>query len=439
MPWTMPDSFAIPLPPASRREFIRRSSLAVAAGAFTSSLSIERCAHAAGSDILKVGLIGCGGRGTGAAAQAINADPNCRLTAMGDAFADRLESSLKLLLGDPALASKIDVPTERRFVGFDNYKQVIDSGIDVVLLTTPPGFRPLHFKYAIDQGKHAFVEKPVAVDAPGIRSVLATCEEAKKKNLAVVSGLCYRYDEPKRETIKRIYDGAIGDIVSMHVNYNTNTLWSHARKPEWSDMEYQMRNWLYYTWLSGDFNVEQHVHSLDKASWAIKGEMPTKAFGLGGRQVRVEPQFGHIFDHMAVVYEYKDGVKLFSNCRQMAGCSVEGSDYIYGTKGTAELMRATIELHDGEKWRFRGDAPNMYDQEHRALFASIRGGNPINNGTYMCMSSMMGIMGRMVCYTGRTLTWDECFNSAENLAPTNYEWGSMHTPPVATPGVTPFV
>lgn len=423
---------------ADRRDFLKTSSLAIAGATALGSLSVARSAHAAGDDTLKVGLIGCGGRGTGAAAQALNADKNVKLIALGDAFADRLAGSLANLQGDPALAAKVDVPKERQFVGFDAYKQVIDSGVDVVLLCTSPGFRPLHFQYAVEKGKHVFAEKPVATDAPGVRSVLASAEEAKKKNLAVVSGLCYRYDFPKRETIKRIHDGAIGDVATMHVSYNTGTLWHHGRKPEWSDMEYQMRNWLYFTWLSGDFNVEQHVHSLDKAAWVMKDEPPVKATGLGGRQVRVEDQWGHIYDHMAVVYEYKNGVKLFSNCRQMAGCSVDVSDFIYGTKGTAELMSARIEPREGEKWRYRGESPNMYDQEHRELFASIRSGSPINNGEYMCKSTMMGIMGRMVCYTGRTLTWDECWNSTENLQPAKYEWGPLPTPPVAKPGITPF-
>jgi myo-inositol 2-dehydrogenase/D-chiro-inositol 1-dehydrogenase len=421
-----------------RREFMKRSSLAVAGTTLLGSLSLGRSAHAAGSDMLKIGLVGCGGRGTGAAAQAIKADANCQLTAMGDAFVDRLDGSLKNLQGDPVLSSKVDVPKERQFVGFGAYKQVIDSGVDVVLLAGPPGFRPQHFKYAIEKGKHVFAEKPVAVDAPGVHSVLATAEEAKKKNLSVVSGLCYRYDESKRQTIKRIHDGAVGDIMAMHVSYNTGPLWSHPRQPAWSDMENQIRNWTYYTWLAGDLIVEQHIHSLDKACWVMNGEMPIKATGLGGRQVRIQPQFGNVYDHMAVFYEYKNGAKLFSNCRQQAGCSVEVSDYIYGTKGTAELMRGTIEPREGEKWRFRGESPNMYDQEHRELFASIRSGTPINNGEYMCMSTMIAIMGRMTCYTGRTLTWDECFNSTQDLMPSKLEWGPIETPAVAMPGITPF-
>lgn len=420
-------------PAASRRDFLKTSS-AVAGGALASGLLIPRGVHAADSQVLKVGLIGCGGRGTGAAVNALTADPQTQITAMADMFADRLQSSLSNL--QRAQGSRIDVPRERQFVGFDGYQQLLASNVDVVILATPPHFRPRHLKAAIDSGKHVFCEKPVAVDAPGVRSVLETVEDAKKKNLAIVSGLCYRYDLAKREVIKRIHDGAIGDIRAMHVSYNTGTLWHHGRKPEWSEMEYQLRNWLYFTWLSGDFNVEQHVHSLDKAAWVMKDEPPVKATGLGGRQVRTGEEWGHIFDHMAVVYEYANGTKLFSNCRQMAGCSTDVNDHLIGTKGSAQLMPGRIE--GDENWKYSGPKPNMYEVEHKELFDSIRSANPINNGLYMARSTMMAIMGRMACYTGQTLTWEQCLNSKEDLTPASYELGSMPTPPVAKPGLTQF-
>ncbi len=419
----------------SRRDFLKTSTAAAVGGAIVGGLSLSRSAHAGGDDVLKIGLIGCGGRGTGAAAQALAADKNVKLTAMGDAFADRLQQSLANLKQQTP-AEKIDVAADRCFVGFDAYQKVIDSGVDVVLLCTPPHFRPAHFKAAVAAGKHIFAEKPVAVDAQGVRSVLATAEEAKKKGLSVVSGLCYRYDLPKRETIKRIHDGEIGDIVAINVNYNTGTLWMHPRKPEWSDMEWQMRNWLYFTWLSGDHNVEQHVHSLDKAAWVMKDEPPVKAFGLGGRQVRVQPEFGQIFDHHAVVYEYANGVKLFAYTRQQAGCSVDVSDYVMGTKGTADVMHH--EIKGADKWRYRGEKPNMYQVEHDELFASIRSGNPIDNSLYMARSSMMAIMGRMATYTGQTITWDQAMNSKEDLTPPKYEWGPLAVAPVAMPGITQF-
>ena len=332
---------------------------------------------------------------------------------------------------------RIVVDADRTFTGFDAYEKLLATDVDVVILATPPHFRPAHLKAAIAAGKHVFCEKPVAVDAPGVRSVLETTEAARAKNLAIVSGLCYRYDPPKRELIKRVHDGAIGDILAMQVSYNTGTLWSKPRQSDWSEMEFQLRNWLYFTWLSGDFNVEQHIHSLDKAAWAMKDEPPVRATGLGGRQVRVEEQWGNIFDHFSVVYEYANGVKLFAQCRQMGGCSVDVSDHLIGTKGSAEMMQATIE--GPQAWRYHGPKPNMYDEEHRALFASIRSGSPLNNGVYMATSTMLAIMGRMAAYTGQTLTWDECLNSTENLTPARYDWGAITVPPVAKPGLTRFV
>ncbi len=423
----------------TRREFLRASSVAAVGGALAGTLGLVRGAHAAGSDVLKVGLIGCGGRGTGAASQALNADAHVQLTALGDAFSDRLQGSLATLkreLGDKA-AEKIAVPPERCFVGFDAYKHVIDSGVDVVLLTSPPHFRPAHLKYAVECGKHVFAEKPVAVDAPGIRSVLATCEEAAKKNLSIVSGLCYRYEQAKRETIQRVQDGTIGKILAMHVSYNTGTLWHHNRQPQWSEMEFQLRNWLYFTWLSGDHNCEQHVHSLDKAAWAMQDEPPVAASGIGGRQVRVEEQWGNVYDHFSVVYEYAGGAKLFANCRQMAGCAVDVSDHFIGTEGSCQLMKHAIESKNA--WRYQGPKANMYQQEHDELFAAIRAGKPINNGVYMSRSSMMAILGRMAAYTGQRVTWEQALASQEDMTPTKYEWGDVPMTPVAKPGITKVV
>jgi predicted dehydrogenase len=415
----------------SRRGFLKTSTAALVGGALAGTLTVARSAHAAGSDVLKIGLIGCGGRGTGAASQALKADANVKLTAMGDAFADRLQSSLSKLRKEHE--GKVAVTDDNCFVGFDAYQKVIDSGVDVVLLCTPPHFRPAQLKAAVAAGKHVFAEKPVAVDAPGVRSVLASAEEAKKKGLSIVSGLCYRYDLPKREVMQRIHDGAVGDITAMHVSYNTGTLWMYARKPEWSDMEWQMRNWLYFTWLSGDFNVEQHVHSLDKAAWAVGDQTPVSAIGLGGRQVRIQPEYGNIFDHHSVVYEYENGMKLFSFCRQQAGCAVDVSDYIIGTKGTADVMKHAIKGQN--EWRYRGQPGNMYQREHDELFASIRSGQPINNGDYMAKSSMLGILGRMATYTGKRITWADAIASNEDLTPSAYEWGSLPVPPVAMPGL----
>lgn len=403
------------------------------------ALNLPAVVHAAGEGSLRVGLVGCGGRGTGAAHQALLADKNVKLVAMADAFPDKIESSLATLMGDPELKQKINVAKERKFTGFNCYKDMLASGIDVILLASPPHFRPAQIEAAVAAGKHIFAEKPIAVDAPGVRRVQAASEQAKQKGLSLVSGLCYRYQRAKRETMKRVHDGAVGNIVALHTSYDTGTLWSRARTAQMSDMEWQMRNWLYFTWLSGDFIVEQHIHSLDKMAWAMHDEPPVSAVSLGGRQVRTDPLFGHIYDHFATVYEYKNGVKLFSYCRQMAKCHNDVSDHILGSKGTCDVQRHIIR---GEKpWAHRaaeGEADDMYQNEHNELFASIRDGKPINNGDYMCKSTLMAIMGRMAAYTGQLITWDKALASTEDLTPAKYEFGPLPVAPVALPGVTQF-
>jgi predicted dehydrogenase len=415
----------------SRRQFLRTSAVSAAA------LASAPYVHGGGNDTLRVGLIGCGGRGTGAATQALNADRNVRLVAMGDMFRDKLDSSLATLRRSEAIANKIDVPAERQFVGFDAYNGVLQSGVDVVLLCSPPGFRPLHMTTAVRSRKHIFAEKPIAVDAPGVRSVLAACEEARRQRLSVVSGLCYRYSPAKRATIARVHDGAIGDIVAIQTTYNTGTLWHHPPRRGWSDMEWQIRNWLYFTWLSGDHIVEQFVHSLDKTAWAMRDQYPVRAYGTGGRQVRTQPEFGHIYDHHSVVYEYANGVKTFATTRQQAGCANDVSDFVMGTQGVAELMGHRITGRNAWTYpRARARAEDMYQQEHNELFASIRSGNPINNGEYMCKSTLMGILGRMATYTGRVVTWEQALNSRENLSPSRMEFGPLAVAEVAMPGVT---
>jgi len=424
---------------SSRRRFLESSSLAVAGS--LAALAIPRGVHAAGSEVLKVGLIGCGGRGSGAASQALKADSQVKLWAMADAFEDRLELSLNSLQKIEGVGEKLDVAPERRFVGFDAYKSVIDC-CDVVLLTTPPQFRPLHLAAAVAAGKHVFAEKPVAVDAPGVRRVLKTCEEAKAKNLSIVSGLCLRYDYRFQEAIKQIHDGRIGKITALQANDYRGGIWVKERQPDWSDMTWQMRNWYYFTWLSGDFNVEQHVHYLDVCSW-IKGEYPAKAVGLGGRQVRSGPEYGHIYDHFSVVYEYADETKLFSNCRQIPNCIGDMSCHVFGSKGIAHLnerRRGMLINSDSGEWRYTGEENSLYQTEHDELFASIRNGRPINNGEYMAKSTLVAIMGRMAAYTGQSITWDMAMNSQEDLTPPAYDWNvSLPVPPVAMPGLTKFV
>jgi predicted dehydrogenase len=417
----------------SRREFLQSSAATLAAAAAVQ-------AHTGGDDRLRIGLVGCGGRGTGAAEQAIRADKYARLVAMADAFPERIERSIQTLkrgLGDVA-AERLDVPAERRFGGLDAYKHLIDC-VDVVLLCTPPGFRPMHLRAAVDAGKHVFCEKPMAVDGPGVRSVLESAAIAKQKGLCLVSGFCYRYDPPKRETIKRIHDGAIGDVLAIHCNYNTGYVGVPVPQTAgMGDLEWQVRNWWFFTWLSGDHIVEQHIHNLDKAAWVLKDTYPVAAVGQGGRQVRTEPKYGHIFDHHAVVFEYDNGRKVFSYCRQQQHCANDVSDHVFGSRGSAQLMKHTI---DGPtRWTYRADAENMYQVEHDELFAAIRNGRPINDGDFMARSTLMGILGRMATYTGQRVTWQKALESKEVLMPKLLELkASLPVPPVARPGMTKLV
>ena len=425
----------------SRRQFLKTSSAAVVSGAVAARELIPGRVHAAGNDVLRVGLIGCGGRGTGAAAQALKADAHVKLVSLGDAFTDRLQTSLSTLQNQKEIAHKIEVPPDRCFVGFDAYQSVLASGVDVVLLATPPHFRPMHLKAAIDAGKHVFAEKPVAVDAPGVRSVLAACEEAKQKKLSVVSGLCLRYSSGFRETIQRIHDGALGEIRALQANDYRGSIWVKPRQPGWTDMEWHMRNWYYFTWLSGDFNVEQHVHYLDVCAWIMNDEYPVSAVGMGGRQVRNAPEHGNIFDHHSVIYEYANEVKLFSNCRQQARCRNDIAGYVFGEKGTAEVSERRLRISAGTSWSYDSkQKDDFYQTEHNELFANIRSGQPINNGEYMAKSTLLAIMGRMATYTGQSITWEQAMNSQENLSPKTYAWDAEPPEsPIAIPGLTKFI
>jgi myo-inositol 2-dehydrogenase/D-chiro-inositol 1-dehydrogenase len=436
----------------SRRDFFKLSTAAAVAAA-TASLPIASSVFAAGSDTLRYGLIGCGGRGSGAAANAMHASTGNSLVAMADLWPDKLETATKNLSEE--LGEQMQVPPDRRFVGIDAYKGVL-ANCDVVLLATPPHFRPFHLAAAIEAGKQIFCEKPVAVDVPGVKKVLALGEMAKQKNLNLVSGLCYRYDDAKRDTMAKIHDGAIGDIVALQGMYNTGGLWMNPRKPDWGDMEWQLRNWLYFTWLSGDHIVEQHIHTLDKMLWTMKDVPPSRVSGVGGRTVRTSPEYGNIYDHFATVYEWdteKGPVKAFCQTRQWVNAAVDVSDTIYGTKGTANLMAHTI---TGETpWKRKGKAANMYDLEHIALVKAIRSGKTINNTDYMTKATLMGIMGRMAAYTGQTIYWDKAavertgsaagkdaavlMDSIEDFTPATYDpKAKIPTPPIAVPGVTKF-
>ncbi len=412
---------------------MKSTSSAVAGSALIGSLSIERAAFAQGDDTLKIALIGCGGRGSGAANQALRVSGKVKLVAMADAFGDRLDKSLNELAAQHK--EKVQVPSENKFVGFDGYKQAIALA-DVVILATPPGFRPIHFEEAIRQGKHVFMEKPVAVDAPGVRKVLAAAEEANRKNLKVGVGLQRRHQSGYLETIKRLHDGAIGDIVSMRAYWNGAGVWVKTRQEleaaagrSLTEMEYQMRNWYYFNWLCGDHIVEQHIHNLDVINW-IKNAYPVRAHGMGGREVRKGADFGEIFDHHAVEFEYADGSRMYSQCRHIQGCWNSVSEHAQGTKGTVSLDAGRGFIMSGETaWRFKGEGTrDAYQQEHDDLFEAIRNNTPYNEAIFGAMSTMTAVLGRLATYSGKQIEWDEAFNSKIDLSPKVYAWDA--TPPV---------
>lgn len=425
-------------PALPRRDFLKRSSSLLAVSAAAPYLALSRPGLAADSETIKVGLVGCGGRGSGAADQAMKADPKVMLTAMGDVFGDRLDNSLKALRQSGG--DKVQVTPESSFIGLDAYKKVIESGVDVVLLCTPPGFRPAHLRAAIEAGKHVFCEKPMAVDGPGVRSVLESAAKAKEKNLGLASGFCWRSNLGERALMRRVHDGQIGEPMALHTTYNTGPIWVKPRKPGQTDLEYQLRNWYYYTWLSGDHIAEQAVHSIDKMAWAMRDVPPERCVAHGGRQVRTGPEYGHIYDHFSVVYEYANGARGFHFCRQQAGCATDNSDYFIGTKGIARIKAfGPLSITGQNPWKFSGERPDMYQVEHDEFFASIRKGQPLNHGTWMAHSTLLAVMGRMAAYTGQIVTWEQALNSEEKLGPEQLDWNApLPEPPVAMPGVTQF-
>lgn len=424
----------------SRREFLKTT--AVIGGALAAPAILPSGLFAAGRPgPLKVGLIGCGGRGSGAADNALRADKDVVLTALGDAFEQPLQNSLGNL--QKQHPDRVKVTPDHCFVGLDAYQKVIKSGVDVVLLATPPGFRPVHLKAAVEAGKHVFCEKPCATDAAGVRSVLESVKVARQKDLSLVAGFCWRYDGARREFYKRIHDGALGDIRSVYATYYTGPVKPmppiSERPSEMGDLEWQLRNWYNFVWLSGDGYVEQACHSVDKVAWAMKDQPPLKAVAVGGREIPNNQ--GNIFDHMFVVYEYADDVRAFLGQRQVANCFSENSDYLTGAKGIAKIPGWQAPYIKTDKvWRYSGPKTDMYQTEHNELFAGIRSGKHINDGEWMASSTLMGIMGRMAAYTGKEITWEEAMNSQENLVPDQLEWKmKLDIPPMAMPGVTKFV
>ncbi|MHC1766282.1 MAG: Gfo/Idh/MocA family protein [Verrucomicrobiia bacterium] len=407
----------------TRRDFLKTSA-ALAGGAALAQLTVEQSAHAAGSDIIRIGLIGCGGRGTEAAVNAMNAGPDVRLVALADIFEERLNASRNQLA--KARPNQLALTNDRCFVGFDAYQKVLASGVDAVLITPASHFIPQIFSASVDAGKHVFCEKPHGIDIPGLKVSMATAERAKAKGLSVVSGLCWRYDPGVRETMQRVRDGVIGDIVAIQETYIGTPYIVRERRPGQSEMEYQMWNWYHFNWLSGDQTAQQLVHSMDKASWALGDKPPRRVWGLGGRQTCLDPKFGDQFDHQAVIYEYDQGVRVFGFTRDQPECWNNTSDYIMGTKGRCDLLNYRIE--GDTNWRYEKPRQNMYDVEHKELFESIRSGKPINNGHYMCLSSALGIAAQMACYSGAMLTWDDVMNSKRSFALPRYAWDAE--PPV---------
>jgi len=418
---------------APRRDILKSGALALGAPAVLSALQATKA--------IKVGLVGCGGRGSGAAAQALKADDFSNLTAMADVFQERIDDSVSRL--ERIHKDKVKVEKANMYVGLDAYKKLIDSDIDVVLLATPPGFRPEQLRYAIEKGKHVFCEKPMAVDAPGVRHVMETVRMAKEKKLNLVAGFCWRYSNYIVEVFDRVAKGDIGDIVTYYATYYTNPVKpmppASDRPAGMSDVEWQIRNWYNFTWTCGDSLVEQAIHSVDKVAWAMKDQPPVSCVAVGGRQIPAHD--GNIYDHFEVNYLYPNGVRAMVANRQIEGCYNENADYILGTKGQAIIGRGpNPRIVGANEWTYSGQKYDMYQREHDILFQAIRKGEVLNDGDRMCSSTMLGIMGRMAAYTGQQITWEQALNSQERLVPEKLDWnGKLDVPPLAQPGKTRFL
>lgn len=420
-----------PLFDAKRREFLKRSAGTAAAVGLASGFG---AAYAAGSDEIRVGLIGAGGRGTGALRNVLEAAPGVRVVAIGDAFEDRLEKSVAAI--EAKLGKPLGVPKERRFVGLDAYKHVLAQDINYVILTSPPGFRPEHLKAAIEAGKHVFTEKPIAVDSPGVRQVLALSDIADSKGLKVAAGTQRRHQAGYLDTMKRIHDGAIGEIVAARAYWNQGGLWHVDKQAGWTDGEWMLRNWLYFNWLSGDIIVEQHLHNIDVVNWAMNAH-PTSAVSLAGRQVRTGTVYGNVYDHFATDFEYENGAHMISMCRQIDGCANNISEALVGTRGNARADLHTITGANAWKRdsRLLENDTDPYVQEHTDLIAAIRGGKPLNELKTVSEATLTAIMGRMAGYTGGRVTWEEALNSQIALAPGPFGLdASIPVPAVAMPG-----
>jgi len=408
----------------SRREFLKVAATAVS-GAALGSLALGTVAHAAGSDVIKIGVVGCGGRGNGAAMDALSVDPAVRLVALADLFADRVRNSRNQLQAKKP--DQVAVDDDHCFADFDGYQKVIAS-VDVVLIACAAKFHPMYTKAAIEAGRHVFVEKPHGIDPLGIKTVIAACELAKQKGLSVVSGLQSRFHVGMQETVKRIHDGAIGDIVAIEENFLRAPYVLYKRAPGLSEVQYQCSNQYHFNWLSGDDVPQSLVHNVDRSLWALREQPPLKCHGLGGRSSMVDEIYGNVFDHHSVVYQFAGGARLYAFCRTTDGCYNEVSSIILGTKGRADLTACRIE---GEtKWRYEGPGCNPYQEEHRALFQAVRAGKPINSGYHMAASTLATVMGQLSCYTGKEVTWDQATKSDFHYPPRPEDCRFDMEPPV---------
>ncbi len=403
----------------SRRDFVKASSL-VAGGVMAGNLPLSASAYAGGNDTIKVALIGCGSRGTGAAFQSLDADDGLKLVAMADILEDRLNESYTNLYDRFGSTGKLDVPDEHKFIGFDGYREAIALA-DVVLLTTPTFFRPLHFEEAVRQGKHVFMEKPVAVDPAGVRRVMEAGKVAKQKDLNVVVGLQRRYQNRYRELYRRLQNGEVGEVISGQVYWNQGPFFTRPRQPEWSELEHQIRNHFHFIWQAGDQVLDQMIHNIDVANWFL-GEHPVSAQGMGGREVRTGIEYGQIFDHNFVEYTYPSGAVIAAQCRQIPGCFNIVTERFNGSRGflsTGGPEGPTIrDRQQNVRFRYEGeDDPSPYQQEHDELYASIRKGEIIDNTDYGSKSTMTAIMGFMATYSGQFLEWDTALNSDKRMYP----------------------
>jgi predicted dehydrogenase len=388
------------------------------------ALDVSRSVFAAGSDIIRVGVIGCGGRNAGAAAQALTADSGARLAAMCDIFMDRVKEKRQILKEQKG--SQVTVADDHCFAGFDGYKHVIESS-DVVLIANAAKFHPFHAMAAVEAGKHVFVEKPHGIDPAGVKLMQRASELAKQKGLSFISGLHSRYHTGYAETVKRIHDGAIGDVVAIEENFLRGPYGVIDRKPGLSEVEWQCSTQYHFRWLSGDDVVQSLVHNLDRSSWVMRNQAPVKCHGLGGRSSMTEPIYGDVFDHHSVVYEFEGGALIYAFCRTTNGCYDSSSSIILGSKGKADIMRCRIW---GEtNWRWEGGC-DPYQREHDILFAAIRSGKAVNNGDYMARSTMISVMGQISCYTGKEVTWEQVNKSDFYYPPKPEECRDGMEPPV---------